>query len=149
MKWCFCRMRARRRFFAVSLRKESNIDSVVDRTRVMGSKMRTLFFFSPAFLFILYINPCIPKSKGPAVLKTAGPFKSGYRNSNPRPLAPQTSTLTSCAIARYFLIISYLKKSCKYLETFLAQISFPKKAESVFSNFIGRLRRYTPPHVIS
>ena len=27
-------------------------------------------------------------------------LKSGYRNSNPRPLAPQTSTLTSCAIAR-------------------------------------------------
>ncbi len=27
-------------------------------------------------------------------------LKSGYRNSNPGPLAPQTSTLTSCAIAR-------------------------------------------------
>ena len=26
---------------------------------------------------------------------------SGYRKSNPRPLAPQTSTLTSCAIARF------------------------------------------------
>ena len=45
-----------------------------------------------------------PKQKGPAVILQVLDFRSGWRDLNSRPLAPQTNTLT---------MLSYIPNGCK------------------------------------
>ena len=60
-------------------------------------------------LELLFVNICSFHSKS-----IFGDLWSGQRDLNPRPSAPQTDALPSCAMARFLAILAKYTKSYKF-----------------------------------